>query len=106
MATNYLTSTQEYTELFSSPMAIIISLALLVITIAGWWKMFEKAGTAGWKAVVPFYCVYCIYEIAFGKGKGWLFILLLIPCVNLVLCIILNIKLSHVYGKGTGFTIG
>ena len=32
----------------------IIYLAIVVLVIAGWWKMFVKAGHPGWGAIIPF----------------------------------------------------
>lgn len=34
---------------------MILYLAVIVLTIAGMWKTFDKAGQPGWAAIVPFY---------------------------------------------------
>lgn len=91
---------------FFGTTAFMISIALFIITILGWWKLFEKAGIDVWKCLIPLYNMYCLYEISFGRGKGWLFILTLIPCVNFVMMIIQPIKLSQSFGKGGGYAVG
>lgn len=83
---------------------MIFCLVLVVVTLVGMWKVFEKGGKPGWAAIVPFYNLYCLYEMAFGTG--WLFLLLCVPCVNFVIQIMLCFKLAKAFGKGTGFGFG
>ena len=82
----------------------IIVLALAVLILAGMWKIFVKAGKPGWGAIVPCYNLYCLFEMSFGNG--WLFLLCLVPCVNVVMEIILMVKLAKAFGKGGGFAAG
>lgn len=82
----------------------IISLAWYVLTVIALWKMFEKAGEAGWKSIIPAYNSYIMYKLSWGNG--WFFLLLLLPCVNVVVSIITSFKLAKAYGKGTGFGFG
>lgn len=51
--------------------ALIIGLVLAILTIIAWWKIFEKAGEAGWKALIPVYNVYIMYKIAGMKNWFW-----------------------------------
>lgn len=87
---------------------ILISLCIgvvsLVCSIASTWKILEKAGEPAWAAFVPLMSQYKICKISLGIG--WLFLLLFIPGVNFIMCIILCIKLSEVFGKGLLFAIG
>ena len=83
----------------------IICLAILIVTIIGMWKVFEKAGREGWKAIIPFYNMYVLTEIS-GQN-GWLFLLCLIPGVGaLVWSIMVSIKLAPAFGKETAFAVG
>lgn len=82
----------------------IIVLAVAVVTLIGLWKMFTKAGKPGWACIIPFYSQYCQFEMAWGNG--WLFLLTLVPCVNIVVMIMLWIKMAKAFGQGTGFAIG
>ena len=80
-------------------------LAILVITIIGMWKVFEKAGREGWKSIIPIYNMYVLTEIS-GQN-GWLFLLCLIPGVGaLIWTILVSIKLAPAFGKETAFAIG
>ncbi len=82
----------------------IVVLAIGVINIIGMWKMFAKAGKPGWAAIVPFYNMYCLFDIAWGNG--WMFLLMFIPCVGAVFQIIALFKLSSAFGHGVGFGFG
>lgn len=92
-----------YEGVFTSFYMFII-VALWVLTIIGKWKMFEKAGEPGWASIIPFYADYKLYRIAWGNG--WLFLLALVPVVNIVVSVIVCWKLAQAFGKGMGFTIG
>lgn len=41
----------------------VIALALMVLRIIARWRIFEKAGEKGWKAIIPFYSDYIFYKI-------------------------------------------
>jgi hypothetical protein len=82
----------------------IIYLAVIVIVIVGAWKIFEKAGKPGWTAIIPFYNLIVLLEIA-GRPIWW-FILLLIPFVGWVVGIIVCVDVAKKFGKGTGFGVG
>ena len=68
------------------------------------WKVFEKAGQKGWSSLIPFYNYYVLFKIA--GYNGWLSLLLLVPVVNIVFYILVNIKLAHKFGKNNGFAVG
>jgi hypothetical protein len=82
----------------------IIYLAVIVLVIAGWWKIFTKAGEAGWKSIIPIWNVLIILKIV-GREWWWL-LLMFIPIVNIVIWIIVDIDLAKSFGRGTGFGIG
>lgn len=84
--------------------SVIITILLCVVLIIAMWKMFEKAGEAGWKSIIPFLNIYILFKITWGNGL--LFLLMLIPFVNIVVAIITYYKLAKAFGHGIGFTIG
>lgn len=84
--------------------AFIVGLAILAVVIIGMWKVFEKAGQPGWAAIVPFYNIYVLTQIA-GRDIIW-FILALIPIVNIVAAFLISIDVARKFGQGTGFGIG
>lgn len=88
----------------SNSLSIVISLILAVISIAGYYRIFEKAGEKGWKAIIPVYNLYIMFKITFGKGI--MFLLLLIPVVNVVFDIWYAVKLAKVFDRGVGTIIG
>jgi len=49
--------------------ALIIGLIILIITLVGMWKLFEKAGEPGWKAIIPIYNTIVMSQIATGSYK-------------------------------------
>lgn len=82
---------------------IILYLAILVLTIAGMWKVFSKAGKPGWAAIVPIYNLIVMLEIA-GKPVWWI-LLLFIPGVNLIIAIMIIHQISLSFGGGVGTTL-
>lgn len=82
----------------------LIQLALVVLVIAGLWTTFAKAGKPGWAAIVPFYNVIVLLEIA-GRPLWWI-ILWLIPCVNIVIVFIVAIDVAKSFGKDAAYGIG
>ena len=82
----------------------LIYLAIIVLVIAGMWKVFTKAGKPGWACIVPIYNIIVLLEIA-GRPIWWI-VLLFIPFVNFVILILLGIDVAKSFGKGTGFGLG
>ena len=83
-----------------SGVSMIISLVVLVVLIIALWKLFEKAGEAGWKSLIPFYSNYILFKIAWGNGL--LFLLMFVPCVNVVVSFIVLWKLCKAFDQGIG----
>jgi hypothetical protein len=83
---------------------VVFLLAVGVFYIIAAWKIYSKAGKPGWAIFIPIYNLIVYLEIV-GKPWWWIF-LLMIPFVNIVLCIILIHKLSLSFGKDAGFTVG
>ncbi len=83
---------------------MVVWVGIMLVCIAGMWKMFTKAGQPGWGAIVPIYNAYLLCKIA-GR-PGWWILLFLIPIVSLIVAIILMLDLAKSFGKGTAFAIG
>lgn len=90
---------------------MLFAIAIAVVQIIAMWKIFTKAGEAGWKSIVPVYNLITLYKII-GLSPWLLFVYLasFIPFVGsiaiLVLNIFQNIYLSKSFGKSGGFTVG
>ena len=82
----------------------LIEIAIIVAIIAGFWKVFVKAGKPGWAAIIPIYNAIVLLQIA-GKPLWWI-ILFFIPLVNIVMAVLVGIAVAKSFGKGEGFGIG
>ncbi|MBQ9383684.1 MAG: hypothetical protein IJT87_05560, partial [Ruminiclostridium sp.] len=82
-------------------LAVIFFYVLLVIAD---WKIFSKAGEAGWKSLIPIYNMYILFKIVYGKGIK--FLLLLVPLLGQIIGIVMCFRLAQVFGKGAGFGVG
>jgi hypothetical protein len=83
---------------------IIFFLAMLVLYISAYWRLFTKAGEPGWGAIVPIYNLYLYCKIA-GRPEWWL-ILFFIPLVNIVFALIIAMDIAKAFSKSSGFGIG
>ena len=86
-----------------SALGTIFGLVFAVIAIVAMYKIFIKAGEPGWAAIVPLYNTYTLVKIA-GLNP-LLFLLLLVPIVNVVFAIYVMIKLGETFGKSVGWSV-
>ncbi|PZS09220.1 MAG: signal peptidase I [Chloroflexi bacterium] len=85
-------------------LGFIVYAAVIILEIAGLWKVFTKAGEPGWAAIIPIYNTIVLLRIV-GRPIWW-FILLLIPLVNIIVLIMVMFDLAKAFGKGAGYAIG
>lgn len=107
---------------------LIASIAYCILLIVANWKIFTKAGEAGWKSIIPFLNTYTEFKICWNGWIGLITMVLLCVCyyltntpnrtspgfiiggvISIVVCIvdiIESLKLSKSFGKGIGFGIG
>jgi uncharacterized membrane protein YhaH (DUF805 family) len=77
---------------------------LVIITIAGMWKTYQKAGQEGWPVLIPIYGTIILLRII---GKPWWWILLMcIPFIGFIWGIGQYVLLSKSFDKNLGFTLG
>lgn len=86
-----------------SSVSLLILAAVIVVAIVAYWKIFEKAGQAGWKSIIPVYNTYILLKII-GR-PGWWLLLFLIPLVNIVTSIVVSFDLAKVFGKSGVFAV-
>ena len=60
-----------YRNFAPSPGASFASLAITVLFVASMWRVFTKAGEAGWKSLIPFYNAYTYFRIGWETEKFW-----------------------------------
>jgi signal peptidase I len=68
-----------------------------LLVIIGLYRLFEKAGEKGWKAIVPIYNIYVWLKII--QRPWWWLILTLIPGVGFLMIMIMSVQLSKAFGK-------
>lgn len=82
----------------------LLALIPAIAMIVGMWKIFEKAGHPGWAAIVPYYNMYILNEIA-CKDIMW-FIFTLIPCLNFVAMIVICMDVAKNFRKDPAYGVG
>lgn len=76
---------------------MIISILFLLISIAGLWGVFEKAGEKGWKILVPFYNFYIWLKII--RKPLWWYVFLLVPFINVFVILLMIVEVLKCFGK-------
>jgi hypothetical protein len=84
---------------------LLFGLIIFIVIVVGMWKVFVKAGKPGWMAIIPFLNMFILTTEIAGKEILW-FLLLFVPCVNIVAVILIAIDVAKAFGKGPGFGIG
>ncbi|MDB5313978.1 MAG: hypothetical protein JWO38_8180 [Gemmataceae bacterium] len=81
----------------------------LVVTVPGallgWIGVFRKAGLPGWAAVTPGYNIYVLVIGVARLSLLW-FILVLIPGVQLIAAILVNVEVARRFGRSEAFGLG
>ena len=54
-------------------------LIFYIFTVIAAWKIFEKAGERGWKALIPIYNFYIMFKIV--NMKGWFWFVLIVSII-------------------------
>ena len=108
-----------------------LAFAWWILQIVANWRIFTKAGEAGWKSIIPVYGDYISYKIAWQTGYFWLqfilgliafwiqnyanptgdsalllMIVFLIRIIIGIISIMYSVKLARAFGRGIGFAIG
>ena len=83
---------------------MLVWVILMVITLAGMWKVVSKAGHPGILGIIPIVNWFFFAQVA-GKPTWW-GVLMLVPIVNLVVGIIILLGISERLGRGIGTAIG
>ncbi len=119
-------------DFFLNPYTICVCAALCLLLLIAEWKVFTKAGRAGWKALIPFYGAFTYWDVAWeeeqflvvlagsvavgllyyvGVFMGWfggiLYAVISIgwSIFALVRTIQMGIRMAHRFGKSTAFGV-
>ncbi len=79
------------------PGLMFVNLLVAVFYLFCMWKLFTKAGQAGWKCLIPIYNYYIMLKI--GGKPGWWLLLMLIPFVNIVIAFMMLAAFLRAYGR-------
>lgn len=110
---------------------VAVALVWWILQIIANWRIFTKAGEAGWKSLIPFYGDYISYRIAWQTSYFWIALILsliisiitqiigpdggnflttallfLLRLGSLIVSVMYSVKLSRAFGHGIGFAIG
>ncbi|WP_184544480.1 signal peptidase I [Mucilaginibacter sp. FT3.2] len=75
----------------------ILLAPLLILGLAGYWKLFQKAGRHGWESLIPIYSTYVMLRLS-GRPLWWL-LLLFIPGIGIVVELGIYIDFIKCFGK-------
>lgn len=81
----------------------IFSAAISILMIVAQWRIFVKAGEAGWKVLIPIYNAFVFYKISWGSGI--MFLSWIIPPFGAIVTMIATYRLFQKFEKSTGFCI-
>lgn len=84
--------------------AIIVLIVLYVAYAAACWFVFKKARYESWKALIPVYNWFIMFQIV-GYSK-WLSLLMIIPIVNIGFFIWMCLGLAKAFSQSQGFAVG
>ncbi|MBX7057140.1 MAG: signal peptidase I [Leptospirales bacterium] len=79
----------------------IVILAVVVLMIVSYWKIFEKAGKPGWAVLIPIYNLIVMLEII-GKPLTWI---LLAICLGPIFQILYAMELAERFGHDRTYGI-
>ena len=83
----------------------IFYLALLVLFLVGYWKVFTKIGLPGWMGIIPFVNVYMLFKARGNRDPIVWLILSLIPCINIIALWFLANDTAELFDKELGWKI-
>ena len=66
-------------------------------------EMHVEAGEPGWASIVPFYSTYVLFRIA--GFNPWLFLLMLVPLVNVVMAILVSLRIGTAFGRNVLWSV-
>ena len=81
----------------------IVGIIWYVLIVVALWKLFTKAGYAGWLAIIPIVNAFVLVKVA--GFSAWMGLLYFIPIVNIVFHIIVALRVGKGFGQSAVFSI-
>jgi len=76
---------------------LLVSILFFILTIAGLWGIFEKAGQKGWMTLIPFYNLYIWLKII--KKPLWWYLFLLLPFIDVFVILLMIVEVVKCFKK-------
>ena len=76
---------------------LIVTAIFFILSVAGLWGIFEKAGEKGWKVLIPFYNWYVWLQII--RKPLWWYIFLLVPFINVFVILLMIVEVLKCFRK-------
>ena len=87
------------------PYLMVWAAVTIPAVVLGWLWLFPKAGQPRWAALVPFYNIYVLVVGVARLSPLW-FVLIMIPPMNLIAAILVNVEVAKRFGRTEAFGIG
>jgi signal peptidase I len=75
----------------------VIAAPFFILSLAGYWMMFKKAGRKGWEALIPYYSDYVMLKLC-GRPTWWL-VWLFIPLAGTIVGVGILFEFIKSFGK-------
>ncbi len=95
---NSATGSSGEVSIFTSIMASLFAIVVGACAIVGAWKILQKAGEDGWKAIIPFYGEYTFFKTFWEKK--WFWISLVLRLLSFVSVFVLSVMLINLATSG------
>lgn len=79
----------------------VISLLQMLIRMA----LFERAGVAAWKSLIPFYGSFVQHQLTFGESNKWFWFFCFVPYVNVIYVSYMMYAWARAFGRTKGFGV-
>lgn len=116
--------------MYEDMISAVFSMIAGILTLVAYWRIYTKAGEEGWKAIIPIYGTYVLYQFTWDTKMFWImfgsffcggllaitgafsgislfvFLGLIVFLVGVVIDLFQSHALSRSFGHGIGFTLG
>lgn len=79
----------------------VVSLLQMLVRMA----LFERAGVAAWKSLIPFYGSFVQHQLTFGESNKWLWFFCFVPYVNVIYVSYMTYAWVRAFGRTKGFGV-
>jgi len=90
---------------FLFPYLLVWSAITIPSTLLSWLLVFPKAGHSSWLALIPGFNIYVLVVGVARLSTLW-FVLVLIPGVQIIAAILVNVEVARRFGRSEAFGLG